>query len=91
MVLIDIGIPNKCYKCPCYGYDNNCMVIAKSLDDEFPWNDRPNWCPLKEIVRCEECKYWEENGATSTQWLPCMDNIHYPKDFFCARGERKIE
>ena len=39
----------------------------------------------KEIVRCKNCRWRANNGATSTKWLPCMNN-RYDDDWFCADG-----
>lgn len=41
----------------------------------------------KEIVTCKNCKYWHDNGISST----CDKNIGhgFPEDYFCANGERK--
>lgn len=41
-----------------------------------------------QVVRCADCRWRANHGATSTKWLPCMDN-RYDDDFFCADGERK--
>lgn len=40
------------------------------------------------VTRCKDCRWRANHGATSTKWLPCMDN-QYDDDFFCADGERR--
>ena len=39
-----------------------------------------------QLVRCKDCIYRKNNGATSPRWVPCMDN-RYNDEFFCAYGE----
>ena len=38
------------------------------------------------LVRCKDCIYKANRGATSLRWVPCMDN-EYNDMFFCAYGE----
>ena len=54
MIQIDIDMPKRCAECPCYGdrLYGKCQVTGEWLEDnEGSWfaNERPKWCPLKEI------------------------------------------
>lgn len=40
------------------------------------------------LVLCGDCKYYKDNGATATAWLPCQE-MDVPKKWFCASGEEK--
>lgn len=62
-----------------HGYwDFSCEIAPK---------EKPNWCPLRELVRCEDCKkrrtpncplvYGRETSTTGND------------DWYCANGERK--
>lgn len=43
--------------------------------------------PPKELVRCKNCVFWKDQGASVT-WLPCME-IQTGSNWFCADGKRK--
>ena len=44
---------------------------------------------LAEIVRCKDCKFWNNNGIITK----CEKHIGngYPGDWFCADGEKKVD
>lgn len=48
---------------------------------------------VKELVRCKDCKYWNECGfgmrddQCHCSYIDCWVNA----DFFCAKGERRTE
>ena len=97
MILIDLPMPEACDVCP-FNYDF-CWCNAFGNHDEWEkysddWNDhvcdrktRPEYCPLKEIVRCKDCKHRDPEDhkcdcGHDIQWqLPRADN------WFCADGE----
>lgn len=58
------------------------QAIAQETIDSFDAHNAP------ELVRCKDCRWRANHGATSTKWLPCMDN-RYDDNWFCADGERK--
>lgn len=49
--------------------------------------DHPYTQGMQELVRCKDCK-WRENTGASTKWLPCME-IKTNGNWFCADGERR--
>ena len=67
MIQIDLPMPEACDVCP-FNYDF-CWCNAFGNHDEWEkysddWNDhvcdretRPEYCPLKEIARCKDCKH----------------------------------
>ena len=73
------ALPNYCYECPCYNHEH-CYCQA---DKERKYSEyRPYWCPLKEIVRCKECKYYMTIHCT-------CDGCCISDDWFCADGVKK--
>ena len=114
MIAFGMPMPEACDVCP-MNYD---FIVCKALNDEEwknygdDWNekicerkDRPEYCPLKEIVRCKDCKHRPtkpdgyENGFDlefPDGKCPCQcDDGWYswypPDDWFCADGERGTE
>ena len=70
MILIDLPMPEACDVCP-FNYD---FCWCKAFGDDYEkwekyrddWNEnvcdretRPEYCPLKEVARCKDCKYFE--------------------------------
>ena len=91
MIAINTKMPKSCWRCK-FCYDNkgyycaiNNNLLAYSIVD-IP-SERPSNCPLVEIITCEDCKYWHDDGITTT----CDKNIGhgFPKDHYCADAERK--
>ena len=95
MILIDLPMPEACDVCP-FNYDF-CWCTAFGNHDEWEkysddWNDhvcdretRPEYCPLKEIVRCKDCK----NRYTVLCIQEEAGNINNQDDWFCAYGIAK--
>lgn len=63
-----------------------CVILH---DDINQFDTRRTDCPLIEIIRCGECKYWHNHEWSST----CDKNIGngFPSDYFCADGERRAD
>lgn len=71
MILIDLPMPEACDVCP-FNYDFCWCNAFGDHDDKWEkysedWNNhvcdretRPEYCPLKEIVRCKDCKHRPE-------------------------------
>ena len=102
MILIDLPMPEACDVCP-FNYDfcwcnafGNYGEWEKYSDD---WNThvcdrntRPEYFPLKEIVRCKDCKYWyfADNRIPCEQENVCGRNgIVVTPDWFCADGKKR--
>ena len=74
-------IPKSCSDCDfCHGH------LCKRTGVDIVANPKDN-CPLVEIVTCKDCKYWHDDGITTT----CDKNIGhgFPKDHYCADVERR--
>ena len=74
-------IPKSCSDCDfCHGH------LCKRTGIDIVANPKDN-CPLVEIITCKDCKYWHDDGITTT----CDKNIGhgFPKDHYCADAERR--
>ena len=87
-------MPEACDVCP-FNYDFiGCRAINDDAWEKYgdDWNDnvcertdRPDYCPLKEIVRCNDCKY--RGNICPDYCINLEQNTN--DDFYCAYGERK--
>lgn len=97
--ILVIDMPEKCEECLLYNGDCCCADIQWYLTGELGhrevWHPekRQDWCPLKPIVFCEECKYADELGEWSKYDYSCRHfNTHsVNKGNFCSYGEKKDE
>lgn len=42
-----------------------------------------------EVVRCKDCKHWQESVDGITKWCPLLMDKETKADDFCSYGERK--
>ena len=99
----NMDMPKSCVECHWYYecYDEHCtlgkFLLRKYTTDasEEPYTlniqRHPN-CPLIEIVRCKDCKWWNEDHKIGGEGL-CENNIFgwsRPTDF-CSYGERRAD
>ena len=80
--------PKNCKVCPfktCFIRVNIKSYTCLINDDECGKTD----CPLIDIVKCKDCKYWHDHEWSST----CDKHIGngFPSDYFCADGKRRGE
>lgn len=91
-------IPNECMRCGLREEDRWCYASPSNHSLEpIPLKGRAEWCPLKEIVRCKDCKY--AHLTSDGRFVKYCDNITDEEDFpielyenpnhFCSDGERK--
>lgn len=102
MLRVDMPMPIVCADCPiciCLNgrkpaYCKAVLVDDDNIVDGTMWketdpNSIPDWCPIKgELVRCGECKYWEEESTFCLNKDGCYGS-ETTADWFCADGERK--
>ena len=96
-ILIDMDMPTDCRDCPMetyYSSTGETVCIASWEILAYPYqtiqfNGRPDWCPLREVVRCKDCK-WHLNGHLCKQ-LSQFGSIETPEGFYCGFGERREE
>lgn len=72
-------MPKNCHECP--------LLYVTSLCDGA------KACPLRPIVRCEDCKHlehsWVSSDMNNNMIFHCNSlNQFVADDFFCAYGER---
>ena len=95
MILIDRPMPKACNVCPCMydyiqctGLKDNEHESLSACDD---YTKRQEWCPLKEVVQCKDCKYYDpQYCGEGFGWCTRNGIGHGTHDeWFCADGERK--
>lgn len=90
-VLIDMPMPENCSDCRlmvdgwCY-----CIKAEDWQSRKVEFEDRPDWCPLREVVRCVDCRYSEESYVISCVYCERNDRSCV-KEGYCHRGERREE
>ncbi len=67
------------------------MIIISHSGSDIPVATealkKPEWCPLKEVVTCGECKRWYSCADTG---MACeFTNLSQPEDGYCNWGEKK--
>lgn len=93
IIIEDMIMPKSCVACPfehngdCYGGKPKLIMDI----EDFKYYRHPN-CPLKEVVRCKDCKRYtpfrniqggEMDEGECEGYDPCV-----PANHFCSRGER---
>ena len=94
MIAINMEMPDNCTKCPCLN-DEYWSCNADWGLTEPSTKHRPKGCPLKEIVRCKDCKYYLESnetcGMVSVRLMFYADGKRWTDNCFCCWGERREE
>ena len=69
----------------CPGFESNeCFVLKESLRKQYEM--------YAQVIRCKDCKYYQQGSRNSDDWLWCMMNHHYTdEEKYCAWAERKEE
>lgn len=92
-ILIDMDMPTDCRDCPMVMYYAHCgytqcrannEVLAKNYKT-IPFDGRPDWCPLREVIMCRNCLYADR----SEDVLYCKGYVS--DDDFCSFAERMEE
>lgn len=88
----DMEMPKNCADCNMATCNDSveswnyvCSINLKDID--FNESERAEHCPLVEIVTCQNCKHWHDDGIMTT----CDKNIGngFPKDYYCADAEKR--
>lgn len=85
-ILIDMPMPKTCYYCK-FDVCGFCMVEELQKKDS---DAKPDWCPLREVVRCKDCKNASESLVPESVYCDEMDRAVYIQGF-CHHGERREE
>lgn len=74
--------PKSCKVCPF-----TCEKLAF-----FDGKNRPQGCPIIDIVTCGECKHHDEDGWGYGECKrPSVDYLRTADEDFCSYGERRSE
>lgn len=84
----DMSKPKNCAEC---FRILKCKAVPRwvTADDSIPKS-----CPLIDIVRCEECKYWDESikGHIYVGDHLCRRRLRWTMEIdFCSDGERRTD
>lgn len=65
MLIIDRAMPKTCDECFCHDAEYNVCQAAKhnNLSSEDT-EHKPDWCPLKQVVECQDCEHWDKTTDT---------------------------
>ena len=89
MIQIDMQMPKNCIDCPACNEYLMCAIPCNGRgwgenDVKDFSQSRPEWCPMKEIVRCKDCKHYMTIHCT-------CDGCCISDDWFCADGEKRSD
>ena len=86
-------MPRCCEVCPCNDDNWRCGALGDTFDilgiDDL--ERKPSDCPLVEVVRCKDCKYWNKEKSDEVKdfgYCKCNDEYFTDTDY-CSYGERK--
>ena len=79
-------LPTECCDCPC---DDDCWRCGVTREP-IPWEGRRGDCPLREIVHCGDCMFWNEDEA-GTCGIHNKPGIYTTADDYCSFGVWKDE
>ena len=101
MIQIDLPMPEACDVCP-MNYDFGYCRCFENRDDwekySKDWNsqvcerkDRPEYCPLKEVITCKNCKYVAPDMVCGhpNETLNQLSRNDGNPDWSCADAEPK--
>ena len=96
MIQIDMQMPKNCIDCPACNEYLMCAIPCNGRgwgenDVKDFSQSRPEWCPMKEIVRCKDCKHWYPLTKTCNNVDGACCQSYVADDWFCADGEMKDE
>lgn len=84
----DMEMPKCCFQCDFYSNEYGCKL--KFTDECNPSVEKPDDCPLVEIVTCKDCKYFvDEDGHGYYCKKSDTERIPTCADFYCIHGERR--
>lgn len=81
-------LPKNCYECGQSVRDTRCGDTCNLTGHyiEEHGHDRPDWCPLIEVVHCRDCKNAQFDALFCDYWC---DGGKVKGDDFCSRGVKK--
>lgn len=95
-VILDIDMPRNCFGCKfIYDYSPNSYTCTLKGATRKYIGNVPPWCPLHDLVKCKECKYYDtKNCENGHGWCMGNDNATPSNrtvndEWFCKDGVRK--
>lgn len=86
IIVENMNMPNTCTMC---WLSNICQDHIHDLT-HIGYDKRLDDCPLRELVRCEECIHAKQHSyaPAECQWYCTLSLQYHSGRFFCACGER---
>ena len=73
MIAIDeMNVPKGCFFCRFCIYDHCIIMNGRDVKN---MHERPDWCPIKEIGRCKDCKHWWKELEACLHDMHCDGNV----------------
>ena len=98
VLIKDMNMPTTCTMC---WLNTLCGAWNTETAKYKGFNKRLDDCPLAELIRCKDCKYFDLNHVENVSGIPlivaheiCMfwgEGCRTKSDGYCAFGERKEE
>lgn len=94
VIQINMEMPKCCAECDLlkvYEGKNcfKCLPDGRYMyDQDKIWmtEQRPNWCPLKEITECKDCKYCNKEILDKKMVWCNLHKFARPENHYCADG-----
>ena len=92
MIQIDMQMPKNCIDCPACNEYLMCAIPCNGRgwgenDVKDFSQSRPEWCPMKELVRCKDCHFYKGNGWCNRSGI----HLEVNDEWFCADGEKRSD
>lgn len=103
-VVVRMEMPKSCRECLfmtgcsfCEGYSDSCVLAPDGVECEWDFSHgegptkRPDWCPLQQLVRCNDCMFYDrQKGKCEKNLMDYGLRIILP-NWFCADAIRRDE
>lgn len=64
-------IPNGCFDCDLHNY-HFCNLTGNLVENNLDDGTRADDCPLKEVPKCKDCKYFEYDHMENVSGIPLI-------------------
>ena len=92
VLIKDMEMPENCNKCGFseYGQHLYCSAMPDNFTGCVAEDAKPNWCPLVELIRCQDCDWWTQS-EDSLQGHCLAHNMYPTGGYYCGTARPKKE
>lgn len=90
LIDMDMPMPDNCEDCGALGLYHVTMCKEARFTIFMHEAKRPEQCPLREVVRCKDCKHASNSLVPESVYCDEMERAVYIQGF-CHHGERREE